>query len=76
MDSNQILFTPVKTIKYASWMDQKRRKQIQDGGRPTSSKKYIKIAISQQLFDRFWRNLTGRCMSDVQMLSAVKISGI
>ena len=30
--------TPVKTTKYASWVVQKRGKQIQDGGRPPSWK--------------------------------------
>jgi len=61
--------TPVKTIKYASWVAQKHSKQIQDDGEPPS----WKIVISPQLLDWFWWNLTW-CIWD--LCNSLAINGI
>jgi len=56
--------TQVKTTKYASWVVQKRGKQIQDGGPPPSWK--------LQPFDRFCWNFCCNTLA-LLTLSAVKI---
>jgi len=59
--------TQVKTTKHASWVVQKREKQIQDDGRLPSRQ----IVISQQPLDPFRWHLTRWCIWDLRNSSAI-----